>query len=195
VKTLETEQLPEGSFQGAFGDPLKIPTDKPSVVFLGRSNSGKSSLLRSFFRNSSLVRTSSKPGSTITLNAYLYRSLYFIDTPGFGYAKRSRWERDVLSEMISLYLEQASTIKAGILTLDCLREPEEEESYIAELFRSHRSPLILALTKTDRLNQKELSAVRKRAAVYEEFYHAVIPLSSVKRSGLEYLLRFFGSLY
>lgn len=191
---ISKENLKEGKFIGSFVNTEDMPTDLSQVAFLGRSNSGKSTLLSAFLRNSSVVSTSSRPGSTVTVNFFLLGKNYLVDLPGYGYARRSHREKGVLTKIITGYLDNSPYLKAGILTHDCNRKLLKEEIYLAELFREHRVPLILALTKTDRLNQKEKYALEKQKKEYEEMFHHVALVSAKKRTGLEYFYTFLQSI-
>ena len=116
-------KLSEARFLGSFVKIPDMPGEFREICFMGRSNSGKSTLLSSFFQNPSIVKTSSKPGSTKTVNFYQLNNLYLADLPGYGYAKTSHSGRDELSKIIANYLENRTNIMCAFLLLDCLRNP------------------------------------------------------------------------
>lgn len=191
--TIETQ--PSLVFLGSYVTPAQMPrAEKGEVCVMGRSNSGKSSLIAALSKNPSLVKTSSKPGSTRTLNLYVWENLYITDLPGYGYATASYGLRRQLSSQISTYLQERENLRGGFLLLDCKREPKEEEFYLARLFQEKRLPLLLLLTKSDRLNQAQASALQKRKKKWEDFFHLTIEVSARNRKNLMLLHRFLNSL-
>ncbi len=187
------ETMPVGKFLGAFSTLSALPEDRRQICFIGRSNSGKSSLLAALMKNPSIVKTSGRPGSTRTINFYDYAGLYLVDLPGYGYASAGHKVKRQLSEMIRKYIDKNSRIAGGMLLLDCVREPEIEELTLAGLFREARIPLFLCLTKSDKLNQKEKAAVEKKMKQYEQNFHLVLLLSAHSRRGLQPVLDFIFS--
>lgn len=181
-------------FAGSFAKVSELPNEKPEVCFLGRSNSGKSSLLRALLSNPRVVKISGKPGHTRTANLFLTDRAQLVDLPGYGYAKVSHSIRDDMSRLLGDYLQGRPTLRAGFLTHDCRRELTREELQLASLFREARIPLILVMTKADKLNQKEKAAKRKQIQSYEDSFHSVQLVSAHEGTGLDYILRFIQSL-
>ncbi len=142
-------------------DQFPYLREKP-VLFLGRSNVGKSSLLNTL-GGSSKAKVSKQPGKTRSINFYRYgKKLCLVDLPGYGYAKRSQTERQSWGELVGSYME---TLKGGTLAfllMDCLRNLEEEEKILLAGLWDRGVQSEILFTKADRMNQAERQA-RKRA--------------------------------
>ena len=190
----DREKFASLEFLGSFVAPEKIPKDLAQVCFLGRSNSGKSTLISSLSSNPSVVRTSKKPGQTRTLNVFKRRGLYVVDMPGYGYASISKSQRDGLSMLISNYLHSKVNLRAGFLLMDCKREPETEEIYIKNIFLEKGIPLILLLTNVDRLNQKEMAKLKTKFKEYEKEFAHIVTISSQKPLNIQYIVNYMESL-
>ncbi|MES0491921.1 MAG: ribosome biogenesis GTP-binding protein YihA/YsxC [Leptospirales bacterium] len=188
------EKFPELTFISSFADPTQIPEDLPHVCFMGRSNSGKSSLIAALCSNPGIVKTSRKPGQTRLLNVFRRENIYIIDMPGYGYAKISKKERDNLSRLIHAYITTANNLHGGFLLLDCKRPPEGEELYIQETFKESRIPLLLLMTKVDRFNQKEKANLSKQVKGYEKNFPHVVNVSATKGMNLGYIDNFLRTL-
>jgi len=130
------------------------------IVFAGRSNVGKSSVINCILNRKNLARTGQKPGKTINVNLYkVDPTLIFADLPGYGYAKVSKQEKDRWSELLSSYFGAcADDIALGILVFDIRREPTEEDLDMAQLFVDMDIPFIVCANKCDKLNKTELAA-------------------------------------
>jgi len=191
---LTKELLPKAHFIGSFTDNNQMPSDYKEVCFIGRSNSGKSSLLSSLCSNSSIVKTSKKPGSTRTINFFKWREIYMVDLPGYGYATASHRVRDDLSNIISRYIHEDTNLFAGFLLLDCYRKPEEEELYIANLFKERSIPLILLYTKVDRVNQKDMVRIKKQNEEYDKLFFNQVYISSKKNINLDFIYNYLISM-
>lgn len=135
----------------------------PEIAVVGRSNVGKSTLLNHLFHSKDLVKTSSTPGKTQTINFFLVDDrLVFADLPGYGYAKVSFKEKEKWSEMIEGYLNERlspHTLDLGygliLFLLDIRRIPSDEDLQMFEWISAKKIPTILVLTKVDKLNQGE----------------------------------------
>lgn len=140
LSTSRPEQFPPGAM--------------PEVAFWGRSNVGKSSLINTLLHRKNLVRTSSRPGCTQTINFFVINEKWhFVDLPGYGYAQvpvpvKEKWLR-----LIATYLENRSPLLAVVLLLDCRRLPGETELEIISRLQSWRRQVILVLTKADKLKK------------------------------------------
>jgi len=188
------EKLPTLQYISSYVRTEDMPDDNAEICFLGRSNSGKSSLLARLGQNPSMVKTSRKPGHTKTINIFTYKNVYLADLPGYGYAKTSQKIRDSMSAMISHYIQNRSTLKAGFLLIDCKREPSQEEEFIATTFKERGLPLYLLLTKVDRLNQKEKSKLRKTMQSYQDkFFHTIL-VSSRSGENMDFLINYVASV-
>jgi len=195
AKTLEREHLAEAEFLGSFADLHQFPDEYSDVCFIGRSNSGKSTLLSALIKNASLVKISKTPGSTKTVNFFKRKNLYLVDLPGYGYARANHAQRDTLSLIIGNYLNKRKNIKTAFLLLDCYRDLKETEHYIIQLMRERNIPLILLLTKIDRLNQKEKAKLNvKIHKEYERLFFLVFPISGRERENTDQLVHYINSL-
>jgi len=164
-----------------------LPENMSEVVFLGRSNVGKSSTLNGLTQRKNLAKSSSTPGKTQLINFFETRYLYndqsypvrFVDLPGFGYAKVSKSLKEVWQKNLVEFIEQRTSIRLFIHLRDA-RHPhakidDDVQKYIAELIRPDQRYLTV-FTKMDKLNQKE------RAKLKREFPDS-ITLSNLKRNG------------
>ncbi len=115
------------------------------VAFAGRSNVGKSTLLNGLMNRKGLARTSNTPGCTRTINFFSVTTrdgltLKFVDLPGYGYARRSKGERDAWADLIEGYLLERPTLRVVVILVDARRGVEEEEADLLELLASPRAP-------------------------------------------------------
>lgn len=128
----------------------------PEIGIAGRSNVGKSSLLNHLFRHKNLVKTSSVPGKTQTLNFFAVdESLVFVDLPGYGYAKVPPKIKKLWGPMIQEYLESRESLQALLFLLDIRRIPNEDDLVLLQWALFHKIPLILVLTKVDKVKKNE----------------------------------------
>lgn len=164
----------------------------PAVAFTGRSNSGKSSLLSAVCDHKNLARTSSTAGKTRTINYFSVppsssggAGMYLVDLPGFGYAAISHAERDQIRAMVNEYLEKQTGVKLLVIVLDARREPASEEIAIMQWCEVQNRPYVFAVTKWDKLNNKERSQVLHK---YKALGCPFVPLSSTTRYGIAELI-------
>src|SRR5690625_5301118 len=124
----------------------------PEIALAGRSNVGKSSFINRLIQRKQLVRTSSKPGKTQTLNFYLINDrFYFVDVPGYGYAKVSKKERENWGRMMEEYFETRQTLNAVILLTDIRHPPTADDIQMYDYLKYHDLPVIVIATKLDKL--------------------------------------------
>jgi GTP-binding protein len=135
----------------------QFPGDRlPEVAFLGRSNVGKSTLINTLLGRRRLVRTSSTPGCTRSLNFFLVnRRWYFVDLPGFGYAAVSKRLQSQWGRLAMQYLEERPNLAAVVFLQDGRRLPGAEELFLWEYLRARGRQIIPVLTKADKLKQAE----------------------------------------
>ena len=149
-KILRAEWMAAAAGAAQFPEP-----DAPEVAFLGRSNVGKSSLLNRMVARKSLARTSSTPGKTRLVHWYRVerpgRELWLVDLPGYGYAKVSRSERERWRPLIESYLEARPTLRVAVLLQDLRRDWTDDERLLVDWLIEREIPVLLALTKTDKL--------------------------------------------
>jgi GTP-binding protein len=152
-----------GRFLKSVAQLSESPRDGlPEIAFLGRSNVGKSSLINSLL-GVKLARTSSTPGRTQLINYYLVnQKFYFVDCPGYGFAKvpevvRIRWHR-----LMEEYLESREPLNLNVLLLDSRVAPTPLDEQMLEWLMACQKPLTLVLTKTDKLSSNELREAHRR---------------------------------
>ncbi|NLN97818.1 MAG: YihA family ribosome biogenesis GTP-binding protein [Eubacteriaceae bacterium] len=143
--------------------PEQYPEDHlPEVVLLGRSNVGKSSFINAMIDRRDLARTSSQPGKTQTINFYrLNERFYFVDMPGYGYAKVSKKERERFGKMIETYLLTREHLKMVLLLVDSRHPPTEDDVLMYRWLEYYQiKPLVIA-SKSDKLSKNQLSRSMK----------------------------------
>ena len=149
--------------------PEQFPADGlPEVAFLGRSNVGKSSLINALLGQKGLAFTSNTPGRTQSINFYrIDDKLYFVDLPGYGYAKVPIASKNEWARLIEHYLQERSTLSVSFLILDARRGWMEKDLDLKMWLESRNHPYIVVASKIDKLNQKEerqsLQAIRQYA--------------------------------
>lgn len=133
--------------------PEQYPDDGlPEFALAGRSNVGKSSFINKMINRKSLARTSSKPGKTQTLNFYkIENQLFFVDVPGYGYAKVSKKEREAWGKMIEKYLTGRSVLQAVILIVDLRHPPTADDQIMYDFLKHYNIPAIVVATKADKI--------------------------------------------
>lgn len=135
----------------------------PEIAVAGRSNVGKSSLLNHLFHTKGLVKTSSTPGKTQAINFFVADdSIGFVDLPGYGFAKVPLEVRKAWGPMVQDYFNNRKTLKMVLFLFDIRRTPNEEDYQLIEWAAHHNLALLLVLTKTDKVNQKEKRDYTKR---------------------------------
>ena len=140
----------------------KPQAQKPEVLIVGRSNVGKSSLINALTQKKKLAFTSSKPGHTRLLNYYdVDGQFYLVDAPGYGYAKGGIDLDRLFAEMMSSYFENNSDLRLVLILLDARRELSDDDLEIVEYVKENKIPFALVITKYDKVNQKEKSALNK----------------------------------
>ena len=178
-------------FEAAFGTLKQIPeSDLPEIVFAGRSNVGKSSMLNKIFNRKNLARVSSMPGKTITINFFKVEDVRIVDLPGYGYAKVAKGEKRRWAEMMEGYFQQERNIKLVVQLVDMRHKPSEDDYIMMRFLQDAGLPFIVAATKSDKLNKtqyKERSeALREELAEFGEDL-VIIPFSSEKGDGVDAL--------
>ena len=162
--------------------------DLPEIAFLGKSNVGKSSLINTLMQRKSLARTSQAPGKTQTINYYKVNdSLYFVDLPGYGYAKVSQELRQKWGKMIERYITTSPTLKLICLLVDIRHEPTENDKLMYDWIKYHGYKVLLILTKADKLKRsvlnKHIKMIEKALKVADE--DMVVAFSSESKQGRE----------
>ncbi|MDE6917521.1 MAG: ribosome biogenesis GTP-binding protein YihA/YsxC [Lachnospiraceae bacterium] len=175
------------SLETVIGVTSKVPQNQmPEIAFAGKSNVGKSSLINALMNRKSLARTSSQPGKTQTINFYnINDALYFVDLPGYGYAKVSQQEKEKWGKMIERYLAQSRVLKAVFLLIDIRHDPSANDKIMYDWILANGFHPIIIATKADKINrsqlQKHIKAVRQGLDVDKDT--VVIPFSAQTKQG------------
>ena len=177
------------SLETVCGITSKLPQNTlPEVAFAGKSNVGKSSLINALMNRKSLARTSAQPGKTQTINFYnVNGELYFVDLPGYGYAKVSAEEKEQWGKMIERYLHGSGMLKAVFLLVDIRHEPSENDRIMYRwIVEQGHSPIVVA-TKADKLkrSQKEKQLRQIREGLHAGKDVRLIPFSAQSKEGRE----------
>ncbi len=169
--------------------PTQFPkTGVPEFAFVGRSNVGKSSLINKILNRKSLARVSATPGKTITINFYdIDETIFLVDLPGYGYAKRSRDEVRSWGDMIEAYLSQRPQLKQIFLLVDSRHAPTKDDIMMLEWIRTVRpdEPVAVIATKLDKLKKSEiepnLNMIYKKLELTED--DILVPFSTKDDEG------------
>ena len=169
--------------------PDDFPRDqRPEIAFCGRSNIGKSSLLNTLTDTHGLARTSSSPGRTQTINFFLINDrIYFVDLPGYGYAKVPKAVKEKWGVMIEGYLRDRDQLKLALMLVDSRMRPMESDVIMKEWLDHHAIPNAVVLTKIDKISRNQLNqALRTGAQTLKT--KEIIPFSAVTHSGKDQIL-------
>lgn len=172
--------------------------DKLEIAFAGRSNVGKSSLINGLMNRRSYARTSSQPGKTQTVNFYNINDLlYFVDLPGYGYAKVSQHTVEQWGKMINRYLEGSKTLRVVFLLVDIRHKPNANDIQMYEWCVHYGFNPIIIATKEDKIKrsqkQKQIKQIREALDLVEGT--PVIPYSSMTKSGREEIWEYIDTMY
>lgn len=161
---------------------------RPQILFLWRSNVGKSSLMNAIFQKKDLVKVSSMPGKTKTANIFLVENKYeFVDLPGYGFAKLGLIQKDKIDALISWYLEEFHDyVKKIVIVLDSKIGPTESDIDMFKFLQEFQIPVLFVLNKVDKLSGND----RKNATTHTEeifFGQQVVTTSAKKNIGIDEL--------
>ncbi|BCB05030.1 ribosome biogenesis GTP-binding protein YihA/YsxC [Bacillus sp. KH172YL63] len=133
--------------------PEQYPGDiLPEFALAGRSNVGKSSFINKMIGRKSMARISSKPGKTQTLNFYkIEETLYYVDVPGYGFAKVSKTEREAWGKMIETYITSREQLRAVVMIVDLRHAPTKDDVMMYDFLKHHGLPCIVIATKADKI--------------------------------------------
>lgn len=184
-----TINLNNCSFEAAYGTSQQLPESVlPEIVFSGRSNVGKSSLINKLLGRKALARVSATPGKTATINFFdIDGKAKFVDLPGYGYAKVSRAEKERWSELIDGYFADNRKFCLIVQIIDMRHEPSQFDIDMVDFLDYHRLPFAIVLTKMDKLNktqkQKQINYFND---VFSDFSSVpVFPFSALSGDGKE----------
>lgn len=169
-----------------------FPKDRlPEIAFAGKSNVGKSSVINRLLNRKNFARVGEKPGKTIHVNYFTVDKVcYFVDLPGYGYAKVSQAEKDRWGRLMEDYFA-AGRIDLGVLIVDCRHAPTNNDITMARWFLDSGCPFVVVANKLDKVKKSQiegnLQTIREDLELPEECQ--VIPFSAEKGDGKEELLR------
>lgn len=160
----------------------------PEIALVGRSNVGKSSATNALLNRRNFARTSQTPGKTRTINFYkINEEFYFVDLPGYGYAKVAKSEKDKWGVIMERYLQDRDELCAIFLLVDIRHEPTNDDVMMYEWIKHFGYNCVVIATKADKISrgqyQKHISIIRKKLNLAKD--EKVIPLSSSKKTGVE----------
>ena len=172
--------------------PSDFPQDgKPGIVFAGKSNVGKSSVINRVLNRKNFARVGSQPGKTVHINYFLVDgAAYFIDLPGYGYAKVSKAERERWGKLMEQFFSVPERVGLGVMIVDGRHKPTENDLTMARWFLGSGRPLAVLANKIDKLKKSEIepnmSLIRATLSLPAEV--KLIPFSAEKGDGKEALL-------
>lgn len=154
-------------FITSFGSFKQLPpSDRTEIAFAGRSNVGKSSLINKIFNRKALARVSAVPGKTATINFYGLENVYFVDLPGYGYAKVAKSEKQRWGELIEGYLNDDRELALVFQLVDFRHPPTADDVMMINFLIDSGIPFVVVLTKADKLSKKQRE--ERRAALVSE---------------------------
>lgn len=176
----------EVSFEFAAGDVSQLPESSfPEVVFSGKSNVGKSSLINKLVQRKSLARVSATPGKTATINFFRLNEFRLVDFPGYGYAKVSKGEKRRWADLVEGYFNQQRNVRLIIQIIDIRHAPSKDDLQMLEYLSHFQFPFAVVLTKLDKLNKskakEQIEYFNTLLSKYEDI--KIIPFSSVTGEG------------
>ena len=182
----------KADFIASYGISSQLPeSDRPELSFSGRSNVGKSSLINKLCNRKNLARVSSTPGKTATINFYEVDNCYFVDLPGYGYAKVSKQERARWGKLIEQWFADTSLMTLGVLIVDLRHKPTADVCVMAQWFKIAGCPFVVVANKHDKIKKSEwapnLARIRETLELDEDT--PVISFSAEKGLGKEELLQ------
>lgn len=180
----------KAEFYASYGKFSQIPPpERIEIAFAGRSNVGKSTLINKLFNRKNLARVSSVPGKTATINFYGMENIYFVDLPGYGYARVSKSEKERWSGLIEGYLNSDRDLRLVFLLVDMRHAPSADDLHMINYLIDTELPFIIVLTKADKLKkterEKRMEAFKTEIPCFEDIH--VIPFSSQTFEGVEEL--------
>ena len=178
-------------FVASYGKASQIPPSTcPEVSFVGRSNVGKSSIMNKLFGRKGLVKVSSTPGKTANINFFEADGIHFVDLPGYGFAQRSKAERDRWAVLIGDFLESERSFNLVVSLVDIRHDPSKLDFEMVDYLRENEFNFVVALTKADKLSRaqqaRQLASIRKQLELPAE---QIFVTSSQTGTGIDELKR------
>lgn len=181
--------IKDASLETVCGITSKLPDNiLPEVAFAGKSNVGKSSLINALMNRKSLARTSSQPGKTQTINFYnINNAIYFVDLPGYGYAKANEAVKAKWGKMVENYLHRSKQLKLVFLLIDIRHEPSGNDKIMYDWICSNGYQPVIIATKLDKIKRSQLQKQLKliHTALGTDAESIVIPFSAETKQGRE----------
>lgn len=178
----------DANFEKSVGNLKQMPSDNlPEIVFSGKSNVGKSSLINKILNRKSLARVSTKPGKTVNLNLYNLKQARFVDLPGYGYAKVSFSEKKRWSDLVEGYFNFSKNINLIVQIVDMRHSPSVLDFQMIDYLFEKKFPFVVVASKIDKLN-KTTRLEREKAFEEELCKYSGVPkimFSSVTGEGIE----------
>lgn len=180
-------------YEASYGTSKQLSkSNLPEIAFSGRSNVGKSSLMNKIFNRKSLVRVSSVPGKTVTVNFFRLDNVRFVDLPGYGYAKLPDKEKIRFADLMEHYFGSNRDIRLVVQLVDMRHNPSKDDIGMISFLKENGFDFIIALTKSDKLNKTEFNKqLNSLTEIFNEMdvNVPVIPFSSVNGLGVEEVKR------
>ena len=186
----------KADFIASYGISSQLPeSDRPELSFSGRSNVGKSSLINKLCSRKNLARVSSTPGKTATINFYSVDDCYFVDLPGYGYAKAAKSEKLRWADLMEGYFGSERNIALVVQLIDSRHKPSKDDYDMLNFLKSGGYKTVIALTKIDKLNKTEraqrLEAFKTELADFPDY--ETVPFSSQTGEGVDTLRKIIAS--
>ena len=184
--------LQQAEFVRSAAGPRDFPRDSlPQVVFAGRSNVGKSSVINRLLNRKNFARVGAAPGKTTHINYFrIDGKLYLVDLPGYGYAKVSHQEKERWARLIQSWFDDPGLMSLGILIVDSRHKPSADDVVMADYFKATGRPFAVVANKLDKLKKSEIdpnmTLIRETLALDESVM--LIPFSAEKGAGKEDLI-------
>jgi len=162
-------------------------SDLPEVIFAGRSNAGKSTLINALVNRNNLAYSGKTPGKTRILNFFQVNDkVVFTDAPGYGYATRNVKAADDFGNLIDPYFEKRQQLKGMILVLDARREPNDDDQLMIEFGRNAHLEILIVCTKADKLSRNQLINNKHKIAQSLGISEtAITAVDSIKKTGID----------
>ena len=185
--------LQKAEFLTSVTDLSKLPKDGlPQIAFSGKSNVGKSSVINRVLNRKNFARVGETPGKTVHINFFrIDGKAYFVDLPGYGYAKVPKAEKERWGKLMEQYFSVPERISLGVLIVDARHKPTADDVTMCEYFKSSGGAFVVVANKLDKLKKSELepnlALIRQTLALPEQI--PLIPFSAEKGTGRDELLR------
>ncbi|MBD5160394.1 MAG: YihA family ribosome biogenesis GTP-binding protein [Ruminococcus sp.] len=180
----------KAEFYASYGKFSQIPPpENTEIAFAGHSNVGKSTLINKLFNRKNLARVSSVPGKTATINFYRLDDIFFVDLPGYGYAKVSKSEKERWSGLIEGYLNADRDMRLVFMLVDIRHSPTKDDIQMIDYLIDTETPFVIVLTKADKLKkserEKRMKAFEEEIPCFSDIHY--VAFSSVTGEGVEEL--------